>query len=77
MIYNFVKTTDDLREVTVASATYKIPNNVMGRMIKECDKLFGIGGWKKVADYSTSLNNMFGWYALDKNGYETLEVRLQ
>lgn len=76
MKFNFVYTPDSLIQEVVATANYKRENSIISRLAKEADKLFGKDNWEQVPNYDNSLDNLLGWYARRKDGYDTIEVKL-
>jgi hypothetical protein len=76
MRFNFVYTPDTLVQEIIATRKYKRENSIIARLAKEADKLFGTDNWEQVPNYDQSLDNIVGWYARRKNGYDTIEVKL-
>ena len=75
MTYEFITTTDELKEIVVTTARYKRENSLYLRLVKEADKFFGKDNWSKIPNYDNSLANTLGWYARRKDGYDSLEAR--
>jgi hypothetical protein len=70
--------TDNFERVVLKTVDYKKVSTLEAHLEEECNKMFGVGKWRKVENHSNGLDNLTGWYGVDSDGltigYETKPV---